>query len=43
MKWKRRERVEDSRETDRESVCVRDRAWQREEVVSVVKWVTIKF
>jgi hypothetical protein len=35
MKWKRTERVQDSGETERE--CVRDRAWERQEVVSVVK------
>jgi hypothetical protein len=29
--------VPDSGETERESVCVRDGAWQREEVESVVK------
>jgi hypothetical protein len=36
MKRKRRERVQDSGETER--VCVRDGAWQREEVASVIKW-----
>jgi hypothetical protein len=40
MKCERRERVQDSGETERK--CVRDRAWQREEVVSVVKWTTGK-
>jgi hypothetical protein len=36
MKRKSRERVQDSGETER--VCVRDGAWQREEVASVIKW-----
>jgi hypothetical protein len=37
MKGKKRERVLDSGDTERESVCVRDRAWQREVVTSVIK------
>ena len=31
-------REQDSIETERDSVCVRDGAWQREEVASAVKW-----
>jgi hypothetical protein len=36
-KQKDGEREQDGGETERESVCVRDRVWQREEVASVVK------
>ncbi len=36
MKPKEGEREQDSGETERESVCVRDGVWQREEVASVV-------
>ncbi len=38
MKRRQRERVQDSGETQRETECVRDGAWQREEAASVVKW-----
>jgi hypothetical protein len=36
MKWNEGGREQDSGETERE--CVRDGAWQREEVALVVKW-----
>jgi hypothetical protein len=42
MKCERRERVQDNGETGRDRDRERDRAWQREEVVSVVKWTTGK-
>jgi len=35
---KRRGREQESGETEKERVCVRDGEWQKEEVASVVKW-----